>query len=317
MAGSYDWPAIGAVLGLAVVFAAAGVVTFVRRDLGSNVAIGARVRGGKGFSLGIGRLVPVGRWSLSGPGARALADRLPEAVLWGVAMGSYGLFVSLAADQFAQIMNSVPQIAQMVRLFYPDFDFESVGGVLQFATFAFISLIVGLASASLVHGWSADEREGRLEVVLASPLRRVAWFLRSAGAVLVATLVMGLVIGVGPAIGAAVQGDEWPQLLGGGLVLGLYGAALVGIGLAVAGAGWPGLAGLAVGAFTLIFYLVELLGGLLGLPAELINLSLTSHLGRPMVGDYDWPGMLACAALAVGGLLFGAWRFSHRDLRAS
>jgi putative exporter of polyketide antibiotics len=317
MAGSYDWPAIGAVLALTVLLAVAGVVMFVRRDLGSRVAVGARVRGGRGFSLGLGRLVPVGRWSLSGPGARSLADRLPEAVLWGVAMGAYGLFVSLAADSFAQVINSVPQIAAMVRLFYPDFDFESVGGILQFATFAFISLIVGLAAASLVHGWSADEREGRLELVLASPLRRVAWFLRSTGALLVAVLVMGLVIGLGPAIGAAAQGDEWTQLLGGGLVLGLYGAALVGVGLAVAGLGWPGLAALAVGAFTLSFYLIDLLGALLGLPAEFINLSLTSHLGRPMIGDYDWPGMIACAALALGGLFLGAWRFSRRDLRNS
>jgi putative exporter of polyketide antibiotics len=230
-------------------------------------------------------------------------------------MGAYGLFVALAADSFAQVINSVPQIAAMVRLFYPDFDFESVGGILQFAIFAFIALVVGLAAASLVHAWSADEREGRLEVVLASPLRRVAWFLRSAGGLLVAVLVMGAVIGLGPAIGAAAQGEPWPRLLGGGLVLGLYAAALVGIGLAVAGAGWPQWAALAVGAFTLIFYLVELLGGLLGLPAEFLNLSLTNHLGRPMVGDYDWPGMVACAVLAVGGLLLGAWRFSRRDLR--
>lgn len=317
MAGSYDWPAIGAVLALTVLFAVAGVVMFVRRDLGSSVALGARVRRGLGVSIGLGRLIPVGRWSLAGPGSRALADRLPEAVLWGVAMGAYGLFVSLAADSFAQVINSVPQIAAMVRLFYPDFDFESVGGILQFATFAFISLIVGLAAASLVNGWSADEREGRLEVVLASPLRRASWFLRSAGGLLVALLVMGIVIGFGPAIGAATQGDEWLPLIGGGLVLGLYGAALAGVGLLVGGLGRPGLAALAVGAFTLIFYLVDLLGALLGLPDSLLNLSLSNHLGRPMVGSYDWPGMIACAAFALGGLFLGAWLFARRDLRGS
>ena len=148
-------------------------------------------------------------------------------------MGMYGLFVAFAADSFAQVINSVPQIAAMVSLFYPNFDFESVGGILQFAIFAFIALVVGLAAASLVHGWTSDEREGRLETVLSTPIRRVAWFLRSAGGLFVAVLVMGLLIGLGPAIGAAAQGDAWPPLFAGGLVLGLYGAALVGVGSAV------------------------------------------------------------------------------------
>ena len=320
MAGSSDWPAVAFVFAMAAVFGVAGVASFVRRDLNSPISLSARLRRGDGsrfgVGLGLGRL-SVGRWSLGGPGARSVADRLPEAVGWGVAMGMYGLFVAFAADSFAQVINSVPQIATMVSMFYPNFDFESVGGILQFAIFAFIALVVGLAASSLVHGWSSDEREGRLETVLSTPIRRVAWFLRSAGGLFVAVLLMGLLIGLGPAIGAAAQGDAWPPLFAGGLVLGLYGAALVGVGLAVGGAGWPNIAALAVGAFTIAFYLLDLLGGLLGLPDELLNLSLTRHLGQPMVSDYDWPGMLACLALAAGGLLFGAWRFSRRDLRGA
>ncbi|HYI21395.1 MAG TPA: ABC transporter permease subunit, partial [Candidatus Limnocylindrales bacterium] len=293
MAGSSDWPAVAFVLALAAVFALIGVALFVRRDLNSTISLTARLRQGRagrgvGVGLGLGWL-SAGRWSLSGPGARSVADRLPEAIGWGVAMGMYGLFVAFAADSFAQVINSVPQIAAMVSMFYPNFDFESVGGILQFAIFAFISLLVGLAASSLVHGWSSDEREGRLETVLSTPVRRAAWFLRSAGGLFVAVLVMGLLIGAGPAIGAAAQGDAWPPLFVGGLVLGLYGAALIGVGLAVGGAGWPNLAALAVGGFTIAFYLLDLLGGLLGLPDELLNLSLTRHLGQPMVGDYDWP----------------------------
>ena len=321
MAGSSDWPAVAFVFLLAAVFAAIGAALFVRRDLNSTISLTARLRRGgagrgAGVGVGLGRL-SAARWSLGGPGARSVADRLPEAIGWGVAMGMYGLFVALAADSFAQVINSVPQIAAMVSMFYPNFDFESVGGILQFAIFAFIGLVVGLAAASLVHGWTSDEREGRLETVLSTPIRRIVWFLRSAGGLYVAVLLMGLLIGLGPAIGAGAQGDAWPPLLAGGLVLGLYGAALVGVGLAVSGAGWPHLAALAVGGFTVAFYLLDLLGGLLGLPDDLLDLSLTRHLGRPMVGDYDWPGMIACLALAIGGLLFGAWRFSRRDLRGT
>ncbi len=226
MAGSSDWPAVAFVFVLAAVFAAVGVALFVRRDLNSPISLTTRLkRGGAGrevgagVGLGLGRL-SAGRWSLGGPGARSVADRLPEAIGWGVAMGMYGLFVAFAADSFAQVINSVPQIAAMVSMFYPSFDFESVGGILQFAIFAFISLLVGLAASSLVHGWTSDEREGRLETVLSTPIRRVAWFMRSAGGLFFAVLLLGLLIGLGPAIGAAAQGDAWPPLFAGGLVLG-------------------------------------------------------------------------------------------------
>ena len=313
MAGVSDWTAVGVVFGLAVAIGLVGVVLFERRDLATRVALPARMRRGLGW-LGLGRL-SVGRWSLGGPTARSFAERLPQAIGWGGAMGLYGLFVAAAADAFTEVINSVPQIAQMVRIFYPDFDFESTGGVLQFAIFAFIALLVGIAAAALIHGWSSDERDGRLEMVLSKPIRRIAWSVRSGAGLLAAIMVMGLVIGVGPSIGAVIQGDAWLPIIVGGLVLGLYGAALAGVGLLVAGAGWPGWAAMAVGGFTLAFYLLDLLGALLGLPADVLNLSLTRHLGRPMAGFYDVPGLIACLVLALGGLFLGAWLFGRRDLR--
>ena len=313
MAGVSDWPALLLVVGLALAFGLLGVVLFERRDLATRVSLPAGFRRGLG-RFGLGRL-SVGRWSLHGPSARSFAERLPEAIGWGGAMGAYGLFVAAAADAFAEVINSVPQIAQMVRTFYPEFDFESTGGILQFAIFAFVALLVGIATAALVHGWSSDERDGRLEMVLAAPIRRTQWALRSGAGLLAAIMIMGVAIGIGPAIGAVAQGDAWLPVFVGGLVLALYGAALAGAGLLVGGAGRPGWAALAVGGLTLAFYLVDLLGALLGLSPDLLNLSLTRHLGRPMAGIYDVPGLIACVAVALGGLFGGAWLFGRRDLR--
>ena len=41
---------------------------------------------------------------------------------------------------------------------------------------------------------------------------------------------------------------------------------------------------------------------------------IVAHLGQPMIGIWDWVGMGACVALAVGGLLLGAWGMSRRDV---
>ena len=59
--------------------------------------------------------------------------------------------------------------------------------------------------------------------------------------------------------------------------------------------------------FVLLTWFLQLLGPLLGLPEFVQQLALTSHLGQPMVGIWDWGGMAATAVVAVGGVLIGAW----------
>jgi hypothetical protein len=46
-----------------------------------------------------------------------------------------------------------------------------------------------------------------------------------------------------------------------------------------------------------------------------MNLSLAHHYGEPMIGSWDAVGIVASLALAIGGLVIGAWGFSRRDLR--
>ncbi len=45
-----------------------------------------------------------------------------------------------------------------------------------------------------------------------------------------------------------------------------------------------------------------------------MQLSLIHHLGHPMTGSYDVPGLVLIGALAVGGLLLGAWGIGRRDI---
>ena len=50
-------------------------------------------------------------------------------------------------------------------------------------------------------------------------------------------------------------------------------------------------------------------------PTDVRSLALTSHYGQTMVGSWDGVGIVASLALAIGGVLVGAWGFSRRDLR--
>jgi ABC-2 type transport system permease protein len=308
MAGASDWPPVLLVFGLAAVLTMVGVVLFERRDLAATVRLPELRRGGLGA---LGR----GRWSLGGPFTRSLGERLPTGLGWGVGMGLYGVMIALSADSFTEMLDAIPQIRSIFERFYPGVDVNSAGGLLQLAMFGFTSMLVGLAAATLVGGWTSDETEGRLEMVLSTPVRRVGWVLRSGLGVLAASLLMGLIVGGATGLGVAAQGGDVIPIVVGGLLLGLYGAALAGIGLAVGGLGWPGWAAGVVAAVALGSYVIDLFGPVLGLPADVSNFALIRHFGQPMVGQYNEVGIALAVVLAIGGLVVGALAFARRDVR--
>jgi ABC-2 type transport system permease protein len=176
-------------------------------------------------------------------------------------------------------------------------------------------ILAGLAAATFVSGWASDETSGRLEMLLATPLERLRWAVAGGVGMLVNVIVFVALSAVGIAIGVSVSGSDIATPVAGSLILGVYAAALVGIGLAVGGLFGTRFAATTVVVFVLVTWVVQFTGGLLGLPDIITQLALTSHLGQTFVGVWDWPGIVASAVLAVGGIAVGAWAFTRRDLR--
>jgi putative exporter of polyketide antibiotics len=121
--------------------------------------------------------------------------------------------------------------------------------------------------------------------------------------------------GAGIAIGALTAGGDVATPMAGSLAVALYAGALAGVGMAIGGIFGAGIAGASVVAITLLTWLLDFLVPSLGLPEILQELALSSHMGQPMIGVWDVPGIVLCVALALGGLLIGAWGFARRDLR--
>ncbi len=95
-------------------------------------------------------------------------------------------------------------------------------------------------------------------------------------------------------------------------MLGLYALALAGIGMAVGGVFRTSLAGEVVAFIVIGTFVLDLLVPALKLPDWLREVALTSHLGHPMVGLWDWPGMIACVVIALGGLVLASWGLRRR-----
>ena len=125
---------------------------------------------------------------------------------------------------------------------------------------------------------------------------------------------MTAVIALGIGIGAALAGFDVVTPVTGTVVLGLYALALAGIGLAVGGVVSTALAAEVIAAIVILTFVIDLLAPALKWPDWVHQIALTSHLGQPMIGSWDWVGMGACVLIAVGGLLLAGWGFSRRDI---
>ena len=122
------------------------------------------------------------------------------------------------------------------------------------------------------------------------------------------------VMAAGIGLGALALGDDPVTPMVGSVILGLYGGAFAGLGLALGGWGRPGWAAGFVAALTFGTFLLDLIGGIVGFPDWVMQLSLMQHLAHPMTGDYDGPGIVLMSVLAAGGLLVGAIGWTRRDI---
>jgi putative exporter of polyketide antibiotics len=88
------------------------------------------------------------------------------------------------------------------------------------------------------------------------------------------------------------------------------------VGLAIGGIFRTSVAAETVALLVVATYLLDILSEALTWPDWTRQLTLTAHMGHPMIGDWDPVGIVACLALALGGMALGAWGVARRDLRS-
>ncbi len=302
LVGYYDWPGLALVGLVAVVFLALGVELFSRRDLG--VTAGLSLPGLPARVLGV-----------HGPTARAFGDQLPRATSWGIGLFLFGALLASIVKAMADTIGASPDLLKTFTTIFPDFDLTSAGGFLQLYV-ALFYIAAGFAGATFVSKWASDETDGRLEMVLATPMARVRWVIAGGIGALLAIVVMTVLFALGIGLGAAAGGVSAGQAMIGSAALGLYAIAVVGIGVAIGGLWRTSLAAEIAALFVVATYLIDLLAPPLKLPDWFHQLALTAHLGQPMVGQWDAAGIIACLVMAAGGVALGAWGMTRRDTNA-
>jgi len=300
LVGQFDWPALASVGVVAAVLLTVGVEVFARRDLGITAGLSAPG-------------LPAATLGVRGPARRAFGDQLPRALAWGIGLGLFGAMIAAIVGSMASEMTKSPTFHDVLNAMFPGYDLTRAGDFLQaYAQMLFI--FAGYAGATLVAKWASDETEGRLEMLLGTPLARTRWVIGGGLGAIAAVVVMtaGLVLGIG--LGAASAGIQTGDAMSGTVVLGLYAAAMVGVGIAVGGLWRTSLAAEITAVVVTATFLIDLLAPPLKLPDWMHQLALTAHMGRPMIGDWDPAGIIACLVIAVGGIAVGAWGMRRRDV---
>ncbi len=238
-----------------------------------------------------------------------------SAIYWGLGIGLFGLIVGASGDGLRTAIAETPSMRGLLRAAFPTLDVQDPGFMLQLMFVQIGTLLAGLAAATALGGWASDEQDGRLELLLTTPVARARWFAGTGVGVLLAVVSTSAVAAVAVGIGVAIAGDNPATPFAGASVLAFYGAAMAGIGLAFGGlfrASWAavGTTVVVVGAL-----MIDILVPALDLPAWVRDLALSSHYGEPMVGSWNLVGVVASLVLAAGGLALGAWGFTRRDLK--
>ena len=248
---------------------------------------------------------------LSGPTGLTVRLALPGAVGWaaGVAIAAV-LFGTVAKAAGATIEGSEQQIFS--RLGSPG------GGTAAFSGIALmiLAIVIAFQAAAEVNAARAEEAEGRLDHVLAAPVRRSRWFAGRLLAGIAALLLSGIAAGVFTWTGEATQGGgvSFPAALDAGINVVPPALFTLGAGALAAGL-WPRRAGIVVYVVLGWSVLIQLAGGFAVQNHWVLDTSLLHQMAAAPAVPPDWQVNGILTGLGLAAMLLGTSAFRHRDLQ--
>ncbi len=254
-----------------------------------------------------------GTWLLGGSVRWGLREAVGPVVLWGVGAALFATVFTATTPSIRRGFEDLSETREGVERL--EFDLTSDAGIISALLFLVLPLLLSLFAAAQAGAMASQEQSGRLEVDLASPVRRRSYFLRRAMASLVA-------LGVAAALAAtaflttAVAMDldlDWRKAGLACLLLPLPASIVAAFGYGLTG--WrPRLVAAGVAAALAASFLFDLLAPALDLPGPLRKLSIFQLYGHPLIDGVRWLDLAAMLALIVALLAVGTLAFSRRDI---
>ena len=315
---------LGAMLllaGLTLLLSGAGVWLFARRDLGDVVRI--PLVGRLARATPPSKSLPERDWSVRSVYTRGLATLAMPTFWWTLGIAGWAAWLVVIVKQVTsaliQLLNSSANSGKAVKAL------EALGGsstrineVFLGAMFELLPIFLMAFAVTQVNRWAADNDEGRLEIVLATPHPRVEVLLARFAALATATVIIGVVTLLGSAAASAVAGVTVDS---GHLAAATLGMIPLGLLMAAVGylaAGWLRTAAdTGLLSFLLAgWFFLSFIGPDLKLPDTTLKLSPFYYYGTPLINGIDLANLAVIVAVAAVSLALASYRFARKDLAA-
>jgi ABC-2 type transport system permease protein len=305
--GAFDGRATLTMLGIAMVGAAVAAVAFEWRDLGAPlVRLPTRDRPAS-YEPSRSLL-----WRI--PVVRGLNERRGGLVTWALGLAAVGVLFVYLTKTVLQPLLTIPTLSH----FFGNFVGEQLYTTfLGYIWLTFAQLLFAAFAITQVARWSAEDSDGRLEMILSTPRSRASVVVERAIALTLGAALVAAVSGVAVALAAHSQAfDVNREKLAEGTLL-LVPFALVFAAAGAVLAAWnPRAAVGLLGGFAFASYLVDELGPLFKWPAWVQDLSAFKLYGAPLSTGIDRGGLAIMLVIILVGFGASILLMERRDVGA-
>jgi ABC-2 type transport system permease protein len=305
------------ILALNVLLSGVALWLFVRRDIGSTVALPAFLRLPERTTQRA-QALPMNDWSLRSLYARNLRLIAFPTCWWTLGIAGFAAWMVVIARQTENLLATLYKSSPFLKNFVTKVggSDQTTNATLLSAIFLLLPLLLMAFAVTQASRWSADEEDGRLELVLATPQPRLRVLLGRFAALTTSVVTIGLLTLAATAVASAATGLA---LAGGNLAAATLSIIPLGLLMAAIGyllSGWLHTA-LDTGllSFVLVlWFFISFIGPDLSWPAALLRLSAIYYYGTPLLHGLpllDTLGVLAGGALA---LVVASARFVRKDI---
>jgi ABC-2 type transport system permease protein len=304
-------------LALCILLSGAALWLFARRDVGGTVALPSFLRLPE-RAVRPERALPVNAWSLRSVYTRSLGMIVAPACWWTLGIAGFAGWMVVVVKQIetkmAPIFASSPILKDLIT---------KVGGgdlttnaTILSAFFVLLPLLLMAFAVTQANRWSADEEDGRLELVLSTPQPRLRVLLGRFAALTTATVIIGVLTLAVTALASAATGLK---LDGGNLAAATLSIIPLGLLLAAIGyllSGWLRTAvdtGL-LSFLLVIWFFISFVGPELNWSDATLRLSAFYYYGTPLLHGLPLLDMLGVLAASIVALVLASVRFMRKDI---
>jgi ABC-2 type transport system permease protein len=256
--------------------------------------------------------------------ARSLAWRIPVVrevyeqrvalIVWTVGLAALGAIFVVLTKSIVQPLLTIPGLARYFAAFvhgdiYPSF--------LGYIWLSFTQLLMAGFAVTQVARWSAQDSDGRLDLMLSNPVSRAGVVIERMLVLGVEALIIAAVSGLAVWIESGYQsiGLDGGRLVAATLVLVPFTLVFGVVGALLASRIPRATVGL-LGILVFASYLITQLGPIFRLPAWVEDTSPFKLYGQPLTSGVDQTGLVIMVVIVVAGLVASAMVMERRDIGA-